>query len=255
MRKIVFLCLIFSAAIFCQNKIDKSTANTIFERGNEYYKFKEYEKALEEYLSIEQAGFESAELYYNIGNSYFKTGKLGYATLYFERGARINPADEDIRHNLQFVNAKNKDKIETLPTLFLFEWIQALSSIFSISGWAVVVLCLIIVICVFIALFFISSSVQINKLSFIGSIVSVFLLVFSIIFLVIRINNYNSENFAIIVNQSVTVKSAPDDSSVDAFVIHEGLKIRLDDKVENWYRIKLEDGKVGWLKQGDFVII
>src|SRR5690606_3967693 len=95
------------------------------------------DKAIEVYKDLINSGFEGTSLYYNLGNSYYRTGKIGLAILYYEKALKLSPGDEDIRHNLALANLKTIDKVESLPKFFLFEWWDSLLTLFTISGWTI----------------------------------------------------------------------------------------------------------------------
>ncbi len=108
-----------------------SEETTTFQQGNEYYQQKHYDKAVETYEKLVQSGYEGTSLYYNLGNAYYRTGKVGYAILYYEKALKLSPGDDDIIHNLNIANLKIIDKVESLPEFFLFQWWEGLLAFFS----------------------------------------------------------------------------------------------------------------------------
>jgi len=252
--RVLNILLLLALFIFPQYSFGSDESH-LFQKGNEYYKLKQYEKAIDAYKEILDRGFESPEIYLNIGNAYFRLGKIGYSVLYFERGRRLDPGDGDLNHNLAFANSRTTDKIETLPGIFLFQWWESIISVFSITGWTVVFYILFLLLLTSLGLFFLARDAAVNRISFFSGIVLVVFLLLNTAVLISRVNTENSEKYAVIMPPSVIVKSSPDKESVDSFIIHEGLKVSIEDKVENWYRLRLEDGKSGWVQKDAFEFI
>src|SRR4030067_2160060 len=107
----------------------------LFQKGNEHYLKGEYQETIRIFQSIVEKGYQGKSLYYNLGNAYFRIGKIGLAILYYEKAKKISPSDEDVNYNLAFANSKIADKIETLPKFFIFDWWENALALFSISGW------------------------------------------------------------------------------------------------------------------------
>jgi len=247
--------LLFLFLGFLSHNLMAADVEHLFKSGNEYYKLKQYEKAVEQYQQIVDRGLESPALYLNTGNSYFRLGKIGKAILFYERGIRLDPGDEDLSHNLAFAISRTTDKIETLPGIFLFQWWESATALFSITGWTLLLYVLFLLLLACIGFFFLSHDLQVSKISFFAGIVVIILLLLNAGILISRVSVENSSKYAVVMESSVIVKSSPDKESVDAFIIHEGLKVSIVDKVENWYRLRLEDGKSGWVKKEAFEFI
>lgn len=246
----IFLLLIITIFNLFPNEI-----NSLFEKGNEAYVSGNFEEAISLYNKIIDEGFESSELYYNIGNAYFKSGKLGFAVLNYERGLKLSPNDEDLIHNIQFVNSKLLDKIESVPLLFIFEWWNSFVKLFPINSWIVLSLIIYITLLTIIILFLYGRSIRLQKLSFAGGLFLFFLLIVFSFSTYSSIKKFNSTNEGIILSQQVNVKFSPDEKSTDSFILHEGAKIFIQDEFENWIKVKIADGKVGWIKQNQIGII
>jgi tetratricopeptide (TPR) repeat protein len=244
-RNVIICALI----LFSTFKISASEDNSesLMEKGNQHYINKEYQQAINNYVKLISSGYESTELFYNLGNAYYKTGNNGYAILYYEKALKSSPSDEDIIHNLALVNSRLVDKVESFPKFFLFQWWENLLAFFSLTGWTYFSYFLFILLIASILLYFFAMTLMQQKISVIaGSITSV-LMILVISLLIVKLNREVNIKSAVIVEQVVTVKLAPDDKSNDAFIIHEGLKVRVEDQVENWFKIRLDDGKIGWM--------
>ncbi len=249
-----FFLMVLSAVVFC-NIAFGSQAEDLMKQGNDYYQQKQYDKAAETYQKIINMGYEGVVLYYNLGNAYYREGKIGYAILYYEKAHRLSPGDNDINHNLTIANTKTIDKINTLPTFFLFQWWESLLALFSLTGWTYLAYLFYILLLAAIGIYFFAKKALIQKYSFFAGISSLVLLIITASLLIINLNRELNVKHAIIVEQTATVKLSPDPTSNDAFIIHEGLKVREEDHVDNWVKIRLKDGKEGWLPVSDLKTI
>jgi len=217
------------------------------QKGNEFYKSNLYQLAIDEYDKLIKQGFEGESVYYNLGNAHYRLGKVGYAILYYEKALKLSPTDEDIKHNLMMAKLNLKDKVDTLPPFFIFNIWEGLLAAFSVSGWTIIVYVVFILLLISVIAYFFSRTATQQRISFftVGGVLVLFLL--TVILLTVKMNKeFNIKN-GIIVESSVTVKSSPDSTSKDEFVIHEGLKVHLEDKVDDWVKIRLADGKIGWI--------
>ena len=249
-KKLLAVILISSTflIIWC-SVVAASQPEDIMQKGNAYYREGDYNKAIEEYRKLVDEGFVGTSLFYNLGNANYRIGKIGYAILYYEKALELSPSDEDVKHNLDFAHLSTVDRIQPLPRFFLFDWWEALLGLFSINGWAYVVFVFYLLVILFAGAYSFSKTIKQQKIFFFSGIAGVFLLAFSISLLVIKINRETTLKSGVIVEQAVTVKFSPDPQSTDAFIIHEGLKVNLEDKLDTWVKIRLADGKVGWIEQ------
>jgi tetratricopeptide (TPR) repeat protein len=243
------------AVIILSSSMWAESAEAMLKRGNEFYIAKNYNKAIEAYENLTEQGYQGPELFYNLGNSYFRVGKLGYAVLYLEKAHKLAPSDEDINHNLAFVNLQTIDKIETLPPFFLFVWWENLLSLFSVSGWTIFTYIIYVLLLGIIVLYTFASDSFVQRLTVYSGLFTVLLLALSITILAVNVHRENNLKKAVVIEQSVTAKLSPDNKSNDAFVIHEGLKVTVEDHLSNWIKIRLEDGKIGWLTNENIRII
>jgi tetratricopeptide (TPR) repeat protein len=222
---------------------------TLFKQGNDFYKAKNYKEAINSYQKIIDSGEKSPVVYYNLGNSFYRSGMIGYAILYYEKALKLAPGDEDIIHNIKIASARTTDKVDVVPKLFLFVWWDSIVALFNINTWSILAYIFFLLLLDSILLFFFSRSALLNRISFFGGIFVAAALLLSIIFLYSRINVEYSFKYAVVVETSSNVKSSPDENSLNSFVVHEGLRLRIDDNIDNWYKIRLEDGKIGWIEK------
>ena len=227
----------------------------LFQKGNEHYQKGEYQEAIKDFESISEKGYQGESLYYNLGNAYMRIGKIGLAILYYEKAKKFSPSDEDILHNLKFANTKIVDKIETLPRFFIFDWWENLLSLFSVKGWTYTAYLFYLIILSAVGYYYFARSLKGQRLAFYSGIFSAFFLVLTIVLLAVNLNRELNYKYGIVVEPIVVTKFSPDQNSKDAFIVHEGLKVTAEDKVNDWVKIKLIDGKVGWLNERNLRLI
>jgi len=251
LKKQVLLLL----AVLASVSFSFAQEENLFQQGNEYYRQKQYDKAIEAYTQIVDSGFESTAIYYNLGNAYYRTGKIGYAILYYEKAKKLSPGDEDVIHNLTIANLKTIDRVESLPKFFLFQWWEGLLALFTASGWTIISYICYIILIISIGFYFYIKSVSQQKIAVISGLIGLLFLVISGSILAVKLNRELNIKNGIVVENTANVKLSPDSGSNDAFIVHEGLKVILEDRVDNWVRVRLRDGKVGWLPQEDVRVI
>ena len=224
------------------------TAMDEFERGNAFYRDGKFEQAAAAYETILKQGTASPAIYFNLGNSYYRLGKTAPAILAFERALRLSPNDPDIKHNLDLVNLKTVDRIEPLPELFLIEWLRTVSSYVPLHttlwlfvlGWLILFTSL--------ATLYSFTNPNILRLFRNLTVAALVSLIPIGVLLATQIADARIRNDAIVTTSVATAKTSPDPQSLDAFVIHEGLKVKLSDSLGDWVKIVLADGKVGWIR-------
>jgi tetratricopeptide (TPR) repeat protein len=240
---LVLACVCASAAA--------QTAMDEFERGNAFYREGKFDQAAVAYETILKQGTASPAVYFNLGNSYYRLGKTAPAILAYERALRLRPNDPDIKHNLDLVNLKTVDRIEPLPELFFIDWLRTVSSYVPLHttlwlfalGWLVLFASL--------AALYILTNPNILRFFRNLTIAGLVSLAPIAVFLVTQIADARIRNDAVVTTSIATAKTSPDRQSLDAFVIHEGLKVKLSDAVGDWVKIVLADGKVGWIRSQD----
>ncbi len=238
----ILLFFVLSSSILFGDDI-----SNVMQKANELYKNNQYQLAIDEYNKLVRQGYEGTSLYYNLGNAHYRLGKVGFAILYYEKALKFSPSDEDVKHNLALAKLNLVDKVDELPPFFIFNIWEGLLASFSVLGWTIIIYIIFILLLLAVIAYFFSRSVTQQRISFFTGIGILVLLFLSISLLAVKMNKeFNIKN-GIIVETSVIVKSAPDNSSKDEFSIHEGLKVRLEDKVDDWVKISLSDGKVGWI--------
>lgn len=215
-------------------------ANTLYTEGN-------YKEAILSYEQILQTGQESAQVHYNLGNAYFKTNQLKLAILNYERGSLLSPGDEDIKYNLSIANELITDRIEALPEFFFKSWYKSLKVILPSNSWALMSILSFGIAGIFAILFIALRKRGWRKVSLISAIAGILISAFSLLFAFQQGKQLSNRNTCIVFAPTVTIKSSPDDSGTNLFVLHEGVKLLIIDQLSAWYEIKLADGNVGWI--------
>lgn len=248
-RKIFFVIFIqcMTWNVFAQNETIRNAETA--------YTQEDYNKAIELYEEVLNTYGASAEIYYNLGNAYYKANRIAPAILNYERALLLDPGDADIRFNLQMANQKTVDKIEPIGEFFLVKWFHAVQDMGSADSWAFlgIVCFLLLIFCLL--LFFFSRWIRMKKVGFYCGIVCLILVIFTNIFAGNQKNEIVNRSHAIVFSPTVTVKSSPDNSGTDLFILHEGTKVSIKSTLGEWKEIELEDGNVGWMPGKDIEII
>jgi len=234
----------------------KSQNNDILAaRARKAYDASQFPQALQLYEKILNSGNESAVLYYNLGNAYFRNNEIPSAILYYEKALKLEPNLENIRHNLKIANTRITDKVEVVPELFFKRWWKAFLDILGIDQAGITLILLLTLALFSTAIYLVSNSIGVRKVAF-WSGLSLFILLFIALFATLeKEHQLNFHHEAIVFNPTVTVKSSPDLSSTDIFVIHEGIKVELLDQIGEWQEIRIANGSIGWIKSSDIKLI
>ena len=228
--------------------VSARASSSHWEAGNKAYIDGNYEKAIEEYSVIIDGGEYSMKLYYNLANAYFKLGKMGKAILYYNKALRIAPSQEDIRHNLALAEAQTKDRITVIPEFFLNRWLRTVRNAMSCTAWSVLSLLSLALILVFALLFLLASRIRWRKVGFYCAVCAAVLFIVTTAFALSSRKNMLSHNEAIVLSSAISVKSSPDRSATDLFVLHEGTKVRILSEMDEWNEVVIADGKKGWVE-------
>ena len=128
--------LVFSLLIGLPVAGQSKVEQVVFDKANQLYLNGEYSSAREEYQKIINSGFESVELYYNLGNTFYKLGQIPSSILYYEKALILNPKDVDIQFNLDLANRLVVDKINPVNEFFFRKWFRAFAGIIKADSWA-----------------------------------------------------------------------------------------------------------------------
>lgn len=235
---IIGICFSFSLlANDIQTQQDSATASFIAG---------DYEKSLNFYLDLDSQKYSSPEMYFNMGNCYYQLEDIANSILFYEKALVLDPNNKDIKHNLEIANSKVKSKVESLPKQFYKRWYNSIVSSASSDFWAILGIVCFVIALSSILIYFFSSKTILRKAAFILGISGFLISILSIIFSVNMANRITKNKFAIVFNTSL-VKNTPSEEGDNSFEIDEGLKVEITDSMNNYYNIKLEDGKQGWI--------
>ncbi|VAW24789.1 Aerotolerance protein BatE [hydrothermal vent metagenome] len=248
--KSTILFLLMLLAFFCQGQ-----EQPLFEKANQLYVNEEYAKAINIYEQIIHSGKESAELYFNLGNAYYKTGNANMAILNYERALLLSPNDEDIIFNLRIANQFVVDNIEALPKPFFVRWYESVINLYPSDTWAIISTSSFVVFLFLLGFFIFSRSVAVKRFSFLLGILLFVVTLFTFSFSSKQSKKIKGHKYAIVFCPRVTVKSSPSSTGTDLFLIHEGLKVEISDSLDTWREIRLADGNQGWLPDSCIVKI
>jgi tetratricopeptide (TPR) repeat protein len=215
----------------------------------------QYQQAIRDYEALLKQG-ASAELYYNLGNAYYRTENIPEAVLNYERALLLSPGDRDIRFNLQIARSKTFDKIVPESEMFFVTWYRSLVSLMSVDGWARTALVALALTIVLLLVYLFSYRIWLRKAGFFGGVVLLLLFVGANIFAWQQKKDLLNRKGAIIFVPAVTVKSTPAANGTDLFILHEGTKVVITDgSMRDWKEIRIADGKEGWIESKHLRVI
>lgn len=223
------------------------------------YRNQDYQRSIELYEEIINSGIQenkiSSQLYYNLGNAYFRDNQLGKAIINYERALLLDPGDRDVRHNLRFANNRTVDRISTSGDLFLTNWFNSVCNLFSSNVWATIAIVLFVLVLISIAVYLFVRILWARKAAFYsGFIIFVFMIIANI-FSFSQKNERLRGDSAIVIVGAATVNASPDINSKQLFELHEGTKVKVRSRDGNWREIEIANGSVGWTSDDNIEII
>lgn len=251
----IILTLCLGIASTHANEISKSACQSTMESAYEAYGQNDYQTAVSLYESVLDAGFHSPELYYNLGNAYYRLNELGKAILNYERALKLRPHDKEAQENLALANSKTTDNIEAIPEFFLNRWMRTIENLLPPQGWRIAILIAFSLAGACWVLFRSAKRYGNRKLYFILGCISTLLLIISSGIGASSQYHSTHSNTAIVTVPAITVKSSPESNSIDKFILHEGAKITIKEEVGEWFLIKIADGNKGWIMNNEIEII
>ncbi len=247
---IIVSLLLSSFSLFASQK------DTLWQTASEAYMKEDYTKALETYLQIEEQGYRSAELYYNIANSYYKQpSKLGNAILYYHKALKLDPSFDDARVNLELAQQQTEDKIEQVPEFVVITWVKSLRDTLPGNTWAVCSLVLVLIVLSCLLVYRYCAGTALQKVSFIVAFLCLLLALVSYLLSVSSARAFKSKSDGIVINAVLLVKSSPNNSSASLFELHEGTSVEAIENLGEWVKIEIADGRQGWIEHSAIGII
>ena len=250
MKKIYFsLLFVFASILAYGQETSKAQADSAYINND-------YANAVYLYEDILANQGESADIYYNLGNSYYKMDNIAKAILNYEKALMLNPGNGDIRFNLELAQSKTVDKVTPMSEVFLVTWMKSLTNTMSEQGWSKLAIASFILTLLGLVLYFFSKKIAMKKIGFISALCLMLVCILANVFASSQKNKAQSHSSAIIMEPSVTVKSTPNKGGTELFILHEGRKVMIkDNTMREWKEIQLEDGNAGWVPASVIEII
>ncbi len=246
-KKIVVWSVVVFLGFSTHDIYSAGITDSLFIQGNTWFSNKQYDNAIQCYTRIVELGFESPNLYYNLGNAYYKQNKYAHAILNYEKALLLRPGDVDIQQNLALANAHVVDKINVVPDFFLKRWIAAVRDMLGPDQWAHLSIILLVIALLGFILFKLKSGMFFKKVGFILGVVGLLFTLISTTFMYSRIRSIRDHESAIIMLPDVNAHSSPDAQSTNVFVLHEGTKVTVTDSIQDWKEIRIANGNKGWI--------
>ncbi len=245
MRKYLYTILLCLAAF------SLSATATEVAQANAAYRVEDYHKAVALYQQSLKRGV-SVEAYYNLGNAYYRIGNVPKALLYYEKALKMSPLDDDILHNIDMARSKTIDKLPAESSLFFVQWYDYLQSLVTVDAWGSMALVSLVSALLLFLVYLFAVSLPLRRISFYTSALLSFLFVIGNLFAWQRKAALTTHDTGIVMTVEAPVKQSPTLKSPDAFVIHEGTKVRITDHdMRDWLGIRLSDGREGWIQSKD----
>jgi tetratricopeptide (TPR) repeat protein len=247
-RSAVTLVLLFVS-------ISLSAATVTRQQADSAYAQEHYQQAISDYETLLKQGV-SAELYYNLGNAYYRTDQMPKAVLNYERALLLSPGDADIRFNLQMARSKTIDKITPESEMFFVTWYRSLVNLMSVDAWARTALIALAIAIILALAYLFSDRIWLRKVGFFGALLLVVVFLLSNLFAFHQKRKLTYRTGAVIMTTSVPVKSTPSKNGTDLFILHEGTRVTItDNSMKDWKEIRVDDGKEGWIETNKIEII
>ncbi|MCP9199168.1 tetratricopeptide repeat protein [Gramella sp. GC03-9] len=245
MKKLILLSfLLLGFGVFGQGEDLFEAANTAYQNGN-------YEEAAAKYEEILENGEASAEVYYNLGNSYYKLNRVAPSIYHYEKALQLDPGDEDIRNNIEFARNMAIDDIEAVEQTGIDRWFNDLIAVFSYNTWAVLSIVFSVVFVVLFLLYYFSATPLYKRLLFGGAMAMLIFSLVSVIFAFQQESYIENNQYAIIFAEETEVRDEPNLRGESSFELHEGTKARILENYQEWSKIELANGAQGWIKTED----
>lgn len=232
-----------------ESVLTKQEADSLYDKGL-------YAEAADAYEAIIANNGVSADLYYNLGNAYYKLDEIARSILNYERALLLNQGDEDIRANLALARGKTVDKVTPPSEMFFVSWWRDFANMVSVDTWAVVAVVSFVLLLLGVAAYLFVEQIIVRKIGFYSAALFLLLTIVFNLAAMFQRDSIMNRTTAIIMQPVVSVKSSPNDAGTDLFLIHTGSKVEiLDDTMTDWTKIKLEEGKEGWVQTDVMAII
>ena len=252
----VLAILLLLALPLSQARAAESYPDSLWNAGVAAYTEGDFASALQDWEDVRATGLMSKELYYNLGNAYFKTGEMAQSILWYERALKLDPSDADIRHNLEYARSLTQDRIEEVPEIFFEQWGHAMCYLLPSNTWAVLCLVFLAAAVAMALLFLLGSTAGRRRVGFFVGIACLLFAFLGWDFAQWQRQEALAQDRAIVMRPVSSVKSSPSaESAKDLFILHEGTRVKILDNVGSYSNIELGDGRQGWIPSADIEVI
>ena len=252
----VLAILLLLALPLSQARAAESYPDSLWNAGVAAYTEGDFASALQDWKDVRATGLMSKELYYNLGNAYFKTGEMAQSILWYERALKLDPSDADIRHNLEYARSLTQDRIEEVPEIFFEQWGHAMCYLLPSNTWAVLCLVFLAAAVAMALLFLLGSTAGRRRVGFFVGIACLLFAFLGWDFAQWQRQEALAQDRAIVMRPVSSVKSSPSaESAKDLFILHEGTRVKILDNVGSYSNIELGDGRQGWIPAADIDVI
>ena len=245
MRKL--LILLSGSFLYCSLALGQETETT-FENANSAYNAGQFEKAVMLYKEILENGQQSAELYFNLANSYYRLNKVGESIFYFEKAKQLQPKDEDISVNSAFAQNMAIDAVEVLPKSQFTLLKEKTTELFSQEGWAYMIVLMTWSMVLFWGLYLWNKAPAIKRTFFVSTLALGLLLIGSLFIAVVKSSITAETTHGILFNEKIEVWAEPNSRAEVLFLLHEGTKVQILDQLQDWQKVRIANGSEGWIK-------
>ncbi len=241
MKRILYIGILLSVfGAWAQNDV-------LFDRANAAYNKADYNSAIASYLEILEKGQHSAELYFNLGNSYYKLNQIAPSIYYYEKALLLSPNDPEIKNNLSYAQNMTLDAIDTMPEVGLSKFYRGVTGWLSFDQWAYAAVgFMLLFVVLYIAFHFFRYATR-KRIAFITSLVCMLISIMAAVFAFVQYNDFIDDRPAIVFDDEITVQSDPNTSGQEVFRLHEGTKVNVLEEYNNYHKIRIADGKTGWV--------
>ena len=240
MKKLFYIVILISQFSFAQDA---------FEKGNRFFLKGNFQEAINNYESVLASGKQSAEIYFNLGNCYYKLHRVAPAIYNFEKALQLNPNDDEIQTNLDFAKRMTIDDIKEIPQVGFSKLLQNFASIFYYDTWAWIAIGFSFLFLISFMGYYFSSSALKKRIFFTGMFVIFIGILISVSSGISEKNRISTENSAIVFVEKASVKAKPKSSASETILLHEGTKVYVLESIANWKKIKLTDESKGWIEE------
>ncbi len=240
---------------FLLTTITVAQNSSIFEQANALYNDGKYAESIDKYNIILDTEKHSAELYFNLANAHYKLNNIAPSIYFYEKALQLSPNDEEVKSNLAFAKNMTIDAIDNIPLTGFSKIVNKVTNTMSFDNWAKISVGFVFGFVILFLLYYFTYSTINKRLSFIGSVTTLCLMFISLAFAFHKYNLVKNDSPAIVFEQESKIKSEPNSRSEESFRLHEGTKVQVLDTVNSWSKIKLSDGKTGWVSSDEIKVL